>query len=289
MSKLLPLTLALLLLLSACTSAEADATPVPDIRPSASLNPESPAPTAAQPEDRWWEGVSHADLPSDLSPVGEIEAGSGRLYFLASLPEQELALYGYGGDTDGAPCGILLGSGSTLTHFEQVYLSAEHPALPELWWDDFDADGSGELAVNYLVSNTSSANVFELHIYEPQQDGSWSDHALLPEDYTAQLKSMIEYQYDADCRVVTASVPSGSAEFPLNDDEPEPAGAYPLFFLNRTFYRRDGGALTGVYGLGVMLNTLKAPRYFGLVTAEIEYDGDSFTLAHIALQSTLGV
>ena len=92
MKKLFPLALVLLSLLTACSPAEADATPTPDLRPSAPVSRETPAPTAPTPVDRWWEEVSYADLPSDPSPAEEIEAGSRRLYRLASLPDQELTL-----------------------------------------------------------------------------------------------------------------------------------------------------------------------------------------------------
>ena len=290
MKKLFVLLPTLLLPLSACSPQQpAGASPAPPAV-STPAAPVSPMPSP-QPDSGplWWEDISFSDLPSACSEPEDISAGSGGIYLLASLPEQELSLYGYGGEMDGAPCGILIGQGTGLSPFDQVYLSAESPALPELWWNDFDGDGSGELAVKYLLANGASSLVYELHIYEPQPDGGWTDHSLTEREIDALLSAAVEYRFDAAAGIATASVPGEDASYRLGDQDPNPVADYALSFTGRTFYRYEDGSFTGVFGAGLCLQGLETLQYFATVTADVVYDGNGFSLEHLRLMEIGGV
>lgn len=287
MKSLFPALLAALLLLSACTGetavspAPSQSAPVSSVQPSAA--PPSSSETPEEPA--WWEDISADDLPDALSTAEDIEAGSGSLYRLAELSGQDIALYGYGGDSDGVPCGVLLAQGDTFTPFDQVYLSAEHPMLPQLRWEDLDGDGSEELAVVYLVSNTAEGSVFELHVYQPQPDGSWNDCGLLSDYYAPLLGDLLSFSYDHKENTVT--ITAGTEKISAWYDGPsEPDGLAPVG--NLVFFRWEDGAYTAVFGLQITAEDA-SPMDIGTLTAQVNYDGESLTLNDFHLTALGGV
>lgn len=286
-SAILAPALALMLSLAACGGEPAPGT-VPGAAPSPSALPAASPTSAPSPAPLWWEEISCADLPSEPSAPEDIRPDSGAVYQLAVLPEQEITLYGYGGSDGEAPSGILIGSGITLSHFDQRYLPAENPALPEVWWADFDGDGSEELAVKYFVENHAQLSVSELHIYEPDGAG-WRDHPFTAEDYVEQLTAAVAVRYEPLARRVVAEAGGFEAAFYL-EDLPAPDGdPPPLSFVTQVFYRYEDGHFVGVYGTGVMLEGVGAPLLFALTLGDVVYDGEGFTLENIKLESTSGV
>ena len=285
MKSLFPALLAVLLLLSACTGETAVSPSPSQSVPVSSVQPSAAPPSSSEaPEDpAWWEGISADDLPDTLSAAEDIEAGSGSLYRLAEL--SDITLYGYGGDSDGAPCGVLLAQGDTLTPFDQVYLSAEHPMLPQLRWEDLDGDGSEELAVVYLVSNSAEGSVFELHVYQPQSDGGWSDCGLLSDYYTPLLEGLLSFSYDHEENTVT--ITAGTEKISAWYDGPsEPDGLAPVG--NLVFFRWEDGAYTAVFGLQITAEDA-SPMDIGTLTAQVTYDGESLTLNDFHLTALGGV
>lgn len=288
MKKLLLPLLLLSLLLFGCARSPVQPVPAPDTPGPAPVEP--PLPTAA-PEPLWWEGVTVDDLPAVPAAPEEILAGAQAFYLLSELPEQDIALYGYGGSVleDADFSGVLLRRGDTLTPFDQAYLPAVEPVLPELWWADFDGDGASELAVKYMIRNHTRSHVFELHFYAPEEGGGWSDCGLTDSDADALLAQQVAYAYDPGSRTITAALPDERVSYRLGDQDPEPAGDAPLCFLDRTFYRYRDGSFTGVYGTGVLLQGLGTPCYFASVTADVRYDGASVSLEHLHLTALGGV
>lgn len=287
MKSLFPALLAALLLLSACTGETAVSPSPSQSVPVSSAQPSAvpPSSSEAPEEPAWWEDISADDLPDTLSAAEDIEAGSGSLYRLAELADQDIALYGYGGDSDGAPCGVLLAQGDTFIPFDQVYLSAEHPMLPQLRWEDLDGDGSEELAVVYLVSNTAEGSVFELHVYQPQPDGSWNDCGLLSDYYVPLLGDLLSFSYDHEENTVT--ITAGTEKISAWYDGPsEPDGLAPVG--NLVFFRWEDGAYTAVFGLQITAEDA-SPMDIGTLTAQVTYDGESLTLNDFHLTALGGV
>ena len=286
MKSLFPVLLAALLL-SACTG-ETAASPAPSQpSPASSVQPSAvpPTPSASPEAPAWWEGISAAYLPDTLAAAEDIEAGSGSLYRLAELSGQDIALYGYGGDSDGAPCGVLLAQGDTLTPFDQVYLSAEHPMLPQLRWEDLDGDGGEELAVIYLVSNSAGSSVFELHVYQPQPGGGWRDCGLRSDYYVPLLEDLLSFSYDHVENTVT--IAAGTEKISAWYDGPsEPDGLAPVG--NLVFFRCEDGAYTAVFGLQIAAGDA-SPVDIGTLTARVAYDGKSLALTDFQLTALGGV
>lgn len=270
---------AALLLLSACTPKDAPSQPTPS-SPIAS----TPAPTSL-----WWEQWRADDLPETDATVEDVLASTpDQLFRLGHVPDSELALYAPGGLAgDAEYAGVLLQSGKHLTHFEQVYLSAASPRLPDLWWDDFDGDGQKELAVNYLTENSENRHIFELHIYRP--DGNaWVDCGFFAANWEEQLLEQVTYTFDPVSGQVTAAL-SGSDAFFYLEDQPDPVSDAPLTLQGMTFFRRDGSHLTAVFGLGVRLIGEDTPYYFGNLLADLAYNGTSFSLENLRLETNFNV
>ncbi|BDF70377.1 hypothetical protein CE91St41_23960 [Oscillospiraceae bacterium] len=279
------LAVALAVCLTACGGAPApggQALPSPSAAPAASP---TPAPT---PDPLWWEDVAPDDLPGEVADPRSVDLNSGDFYLLAELPDQNIALYGYGGSDGEAPSGVLIRRGEVLSHFDQRYLPPEEPLLPELWWGDFDGDGTEELAVKYLVENHAQQTIFELHIYEPDGEG-WIDRPFTAEDYVEQLTAAVTATYEPLARRVVAEAGGFEASFYL-EDLPAPDGdPPPLSFVTRVFYRYEDGHFVGVYGTGVMLKGMGGPLLFALTLGDVAYDGEGFTLENLELESTSGV
>ena len=282
MKSLFPVLLAALLL-SACTG-ETAASPAPSQpAPASSVQPSAvpPTPSASPEAPAWWEGISAADLPDTLAAVEDIEAGSGSLYRLAELPAQDIVLYGYGGDAGG----ILIAQGDVLTPFDQLYLSAEHPMLPQLRWEDLDGDGGEELAVIYLVSNSAGSSVFELHVYQPQPGGGWRDCGLRSDYYVPLLEDLLSFSYDHVENTVT--IAAGTEKISAWYDGPsEPDGLAPVG--NLVFFRCEDGAYTAVFGLQIAAGDA-SPVDIGTLTARVAYDGKSLALTDFQLTALGGV
>ena len=272
MKSLFPVLLAALLL-SACTGETAASSVQPSaVPPTPSASPEAPA---------WWEGISAADLPDTLAAAEDIEAGSGSLYRLAELPAQDIVLYGYGRDAGG----ILIAQGDVLTPFDQLYLSAEHPMLPQLRWEDLDGDGGEELAVIYLVSNSAGSSVFELHVYQPQPGGGWRDCGLRSDYYVPLLEDLLSFSYDHVENTVT--IAAGTEKISAWYDGPsEPDGLAPVG--NLVFFRCEDGAYTAVFGLQISAGDA-SPVDIGTLTARVAYDGKSLALTDFQLTALGGV
>lgn len=282
MKKSVPLLLCLLCLLSACTPAAGTAdTPTPGgtTPPTETVSP-GPEPTPDGPAP-WWLDITPDDLPDQITRAASITAEGG-LYLLAQLPEQDIALYGYGGKwEDGALRGVLLRRGEELFPFDQVYLAPQHPALPELWWDDFDRDGSEELAVNYLVSNADSATIFEVHLYAPQEDGEWSDRPITRERYADVALELLDIQYDSRTSNLTLSC--GDTALSYSFEEGQSPGR--LVMGNSCFFRREGARLTIVMDVSVPV----LGGSVALFTAQVLLSSDTPALTQPTLQSASGV
>lgn len=267
-----------LLLAVALTACSAQ--PAPSAPPTSSVSAETPAPT---PAANWWEGLTVEDLPDAVTPAEEVQAGSGTLYLLSELPEEDIALYGYGSD---ALTGVLLRRGEVLSHWEEPYLAVENPAAPELWWDDFDGDGEKELAVQYLTENTVQRRQVQFHLYTPTESG-WADLAL---DLDAQAEALLadmSCSFDPDSGMVQVSSGSLSTSAYL-EEVAEPLSDSPLTAGESVFFRRSGSHITAVLPLGLARTGQDPLLFASALCAVVPRDG-GLTLELEGLETLYGV
>ena len=272
--------LALLLLLSGCTSAAGPSSPpsagTASPSPGTSASPSgSPIPITT-PENTWWDGKTVEDLPTKVEPIGNISSMDGPVC-LALLPDADIGLYGDGDPT----LGVLLRKGDYLQFFPQTYSTARYTS-PELRWADMDGDGEEELAVKYLVNDTAGNIVYELHIYEWDGRG-WIDHAFDKSCFAPLLEGVITYQYrDGYVNLVAG----GSSSSTWYSGEEEPNGLAPIG--NLVFFRQESGGYLVIFGLRLALPDGKEADVATL-TARLVYDGTGFSLKNYTLESIGGV
>lgn len=270
------LALLLLLALTACSAQPAPSAtqPAPSESPSA-------APSTA-PEADWWEGLTADDLPDTVTDPADVVAGSGELYLLAELPEEDISLYGYG---SAALTGVLLRRDSVLSHWEEPYLAAENPAAPTLWWDDFDGDGENELAVQYLTENTAQRHLARLHLYRPGESG-WEDWPL---DLSAQTEALLEgltCVFDEDSGMV--QITSGSLSTSAYLEElTGPVTGDSLTAGDNIFFRREGARITAVLPLGLARTGQDPLLFASALCAVVPRDG-ALTLELEELETLYG-
>lgn len=260
-----------LLLLTSC------AAPTPQSSFPAASSPSAPAqdaPLTAETLD----GCAVSDLETFLALDGP-----GAL-LLGQVPEAGLTLYGLNPGLGG---GVILRQEEDLFPFDQRFLPDESPRLPDLWWADFDGDGSSELAVNYLTLNTTDQHIFELHLYRPEEDG-WTDTALRAEDWVSTLEDTVGYQFDPISGGVSLTAEESSLLYYL-EDLPDPDPAQPLTFQGQTYFREEDGRITAVFGIGLRLSGEEEPFYFARLLADVTYDGASFSLSRFTLEPSYGV
>lgn len=273
---------ALLLLgaLTAC-SAQPAGSPAPEASDSPSPAPEtSPAATSME---HWWADLTVGDLPDEVTDAADVVAGSGVVYLLSELPEEDISLYGYGSDT---LTGVLLRRGEDLTHLDQPYLAPEHPAAPQLWWDDFDGDGEKELAVQYLTENTAQRHRVQFRLYIPTATG-WDALAL---DLDAQAEALLADMtctFDTDSGMVRLHSGSLSTSAYLE----EAAGLLPdapLTAGESVFFRRSGSHITAVLPLG-LARTGQDPLLFASALCAVVPREGALTLEPEGLETLYGV
>lgn len=271
------LSLLLLLGLTACSTQ-----PAPSATPPVTAESPSPSP-AATPAADWWEELNVEDLPDTVTDTADVVAGSGAIYLLSELPEEDISLYGYGSDT---LTGVLLRRGDVLSHWEEPYLAAENPAAPELWWDDFDGDGEKELAVQYLTENTVQRHLVQFHLYIPAEDG-WEDWPLDLSARTGELLEGLTCTFDPDSGMVRVSSGSLSTSAYLEDLDSPLSGA-PLTAGENIFFRRSGSRITAVLPLG-LARTGQDPLLFASALCAVVPQGGALTLELETLETLYGV
>ena len=256
-----------LLLLASC------AAPTPPSSFPAVSSPSAPAQDAPLTAETL-EGCAVSDLDAFLAADGPCAL------LLGQVPEAGLILYGLHPDLGG---GVILRQGEDLFPFEQRFLPDESPRLPDLWWADFDGDGSSELAVNYLTLNTADQHIFELHLYRPEE-GGWTDAALRAGDWEPALLDGVKYQFDPLSVAVALTAGESSLLYYL-EDLPDPDPGQPLTFQGQTYFREENGRITAVFSIGLRLSGWEEPHYFARLLADVVYDGAALSLSGFVLES----
>ncbi|WP_186564295.1 hypothetical protein [Lawsonibacter celer] len=264
MKKLLAPLLALGLLLSSCSHGQAPSTPLPSSTPT-------PVPVASPSSaPLWWERPDLSLLPQSLEESALL--GGVPCWLMGTAEDVQL----YCG-VDVNEGGWLLRRGDAVQYFPAP-MARRPETAPKLQWGDFDADGQEELLILYYTTPQSA----DLHIYEWAE--GWTDRHFGPEVYNPLLLDAIEYHYEP--RTATVACGGNTVSYTLG---PEEAGRVGLWdsFGDLLFYRVEDTSLTAVFGIGLNING--QARYFANVTAQLCYDGASFSLLNFQLLETGGV
>ena len=262
--KRLPLTLLALLLLAACGAHPAPTQTPPQ---DTSSSP-TPAPTPA----RWWSDIDSTQLPVQTGINADLNGVPCRL--VGSVDGQDIALYCGMDEEEG---GWLLRYGTHVDYFPAP-ISAPPETPPRLTWADFDGDGSEELAV--LFYNTPQAA--DLHVYE--WDDGWTDLFFDAACYEPQLNDLLRWHISD--KQVNLFCGTAAIHYTLGPDDT--GRVAPLsHFDDLRFYRIQDTSITAVFGTGIQVDD--HPRYIADLSAQVLYDGSTFSLANPVLNETTGV
>lgn len=187
---------------------------------------------------------------------------------LAELPDEEVYLYG-------ADDGVILRRKDMLQTFDWYYMTPRF-VLPILQTGDFDEDGKEEIMVILYVASGTGVSISELHILEPDEDGSYRDILFTPEDYIKQLNKNVEYAYDKEenrLTIITGKKKELYDCLEITDDLTFTGISYGEII---TFEYMD--EIIFAAGAGFSFAERVVPAYYGSVTARVSYRDESFTL-----------
>lgn len=294
MKRILPLCLACLASLSAC-SVQGAAIPAAAPAPALSAAP-APAVPSIQPQERlapsasplsisletqalegteWNGGLSSlpqtlVDGQAELSDLWDEPSGT---VLLAQLPEKDIFLYGiWDEETPEERC--LLRVGDRAWSYDLPW-ATPRCLLPQLHCGDFDGDGEDELAMLAYTGSGTGVSVWTLCIVESDLSASLlSDLAY--EDALAPYLGCA-YSKGEQRAVITlgnSDFAADLSEYDLTDDSPLEAYAGTI-----VEYAMEEDAITaqlavGLYGKGLPYTVC----YFCQLEGQIVYDGAGFSL-----------
>ena len=263
------LALCLCLLLTGCGQN----TP-PENSPSPSPAPSAVSPVDVTPEPSpapLWASLTVEDLPTEPADLETFFLlSSPQICLLAQVEELDLTFYGlnpgYGG-------GVLLREGDTLTHFDQDF-----GAIPEIRQSSYSGGQETELAVLWPLFSQSSA--YDLVFYRSSPDG-WSACSVSRDSCLEQVDRELDLDWNERTHTLTLSFKGHSAvrQFPT-DTAP---GRLTLGHMC-LFYEADGRFYMTMDAWSDVLQESLA-----VFRAEVLYDGETFTLKDLQMDSMAGV
>jgi len=251
------------LLLAGCSAAPAaDNLPLQE-QPKAAQ--ESPAREAASEDG---DGLASGEGAADVEPV-------------ASLPAHGIYLY------PGEPEGAVLRVGETEQALNWI-VSTPRAIMPVLQMHDYDRDGEDELAVVLHVGSGTGLAIEELHMVElagaDESNGRpFADHLFLEEDYLAQLRDALEFALaDKDGELYgQVTVGGQSHEIGLRQfrqDFGADSIREELGFGAIVYFKAEAGELALSAAIGLRIDGVAEPQYFGTVEASVSYASGRFEL-----------
>ncbi|MFC3798921.1 hypothetical protein [Cohnella sp. GCM10012308] len=261
---------AILTLLSACSTAEA---------PGRDPASEQPAGIATSATAESTDASRKADAPA--APE-EKTAGTAPV---ASIPDKGIYLYPDTGKT------AILAVGDTRQTMDWRY-STVRGVLPTLAIADYDQDGDDELAAVLELGSGTGLLLDELHIVElTGTEGAgerpFADHVFQEEDYLAQLGDAISFEKAEQAGKWLGRITVGGRTYEVdldafaNDYGAEAIGK-ELGYGAVVYFKAEDTGVSLRAAVGLVIDGLAEPQYFGDITASVHYGTDGFELGNFA-------
>lgn len=264
---------AILMLLAACSAAEAPGRETTDNRHSA------PSPSASANG-----GMDASNAPDvSASPEGKNEEKQP----VASIPEKDVYLYP---DTKKT---AVLAVGEARQTMDWTY-STVRGVMPELKLGDYDHDGKNELAAVLELGSGTGLLIDELHVVElaGTKTGAsggrpFADHAFQEEDYLAQLEEAFSFEkVDKDGKWL-GEIAIGDRTYEVDLDafvreHGADAIGEELGYGAIVYFRAEDEGLTFKAAVGLRIDGFVEPQYIGNITASVSYDAGKFKLVNFA-------
>ncbi|MFB9329958.1 hypothetical protein ACFFSY_28795 [Paenibacillus aurantiacus] len=231
-------------------------------------------------EDAGEEGASDGEQPADPVPSDE---GTEVVIPPVTLPERNITL-------SPEPNGALLQIGEKKQLFDWVY-TTPRMILPQEQVTDYDQDGNDELAVVLHVGSGTGVAIDELHIVEfegveaksdDSGDSPFVDHVFTDEDYRAQLENSLAFKTSTEDGELFGYVTLDSTTTKVSlkpfqtGYNGEVTGELGYGAIVR--FEAVNNKLTGTFAVGVVIENVVEPQYFGQIKADVGYKDGKFQL-----------
>jgi len=256
------------LLLASCSAEQAANEQPADEQPAGELANGSDATNAAPKAD------DTADTSAGIRPAGEEP--------VAAIPERGIYLY------TGDPEGAILRIGESEQAMDWVTFTPR-AIMPVLQLHDYDRDGEDELAVVLHVGSGTGLAIEELHIVElTNADASaeqpFIDHLFREEHYLSQLEEALAFQtvdqdgelfgqVTVDGRTEQVSLTKFQQDFGADNIRSE------LGFGAIVYFKAEADELTLSAAIGLRIDDVAEPQYFGNIEASVSYASGTFELS----------
>lgn len=267
----------LFLLLAGCHRADTPPTSPPEtVTPSPTVTPVPETPVAyATITPEWCDTLDPALLPGTGEATLQQEDGT-QIFHLANTDGEDISLYGVWFSTRNFP-ELLIRYGENLQGAGT--LLSPSASVSTLDWTDVDDDGQPELCAIFHQDAAQTA----LTVYE-WAEPTWTAHPYAEADYSAQLLALLDIQPTP--QGLTVSYGGTTADFFLGHNESGPA-AFHEDLSDFVIFRMEQDSIYVVFGLGA--DIADETRYFGTMTARVEYGEEGFGLYDLRLLSNSGV
>ncbi|MFD2384181.1 hypothetical protein ACFSWD_24230 [Paenibacillus xanthanilyticus] len=224
----------------------------------------------------------------EQSATGEANGGEAEIDIPSvTIPERGITL------SPAQPEGALLQIGGKRQRFDWTYTTSRM-ILPRLQASDYDQDGEDELAVALNVDSGTGLSVDELHIVEFEGGGAkaaeptegaapFVDRIFASEDYLAQLGSALTFQTSEAAGELfghvtlngeTTKVSLKSFQTGYNGKVTEKLG-----YGSIVGFEPSANKLIATFGIGVIIENVAEPQYFGEIQADVGYKDGEFLLS----------
>ncbi|CAM4474110.1 hypothetical protein [Paenibacillus tarimensis] len=212
--------------------------------------------------------------------AGEAEGNSP----IVSLPEKDVYLYPAAENT------ALLQIRDKEQELDWMY-SNPRMVMPVLQMHDYDRDGAEELAAVLHVASGTGLAIDELHIVEfadvpGEADKPFIDHLFQEEDYLAQLRNVLQFEtFDRDDelfgRITVDGEPYEVSLKTFADTFGEKNIQEQIGFGAIVYFRAEGEELSLSAAVGLIIDGVAEPQYFGEVEAAVQYSSGAFKLSKL--------
>jgi len=210
---------------------------------------------------------------------------------VTSIPEKSIYLYPMEDPMDE---GAILKIGEKQQKLDWIY-STPRQIMPVLQLHDYDRDGEDELAVVLHAGSGSGVAIEELHLVEfvgttGTTEQPFIDHEFDPDDYLDQIGNAVSFskvskngewygRITIDGQTHEVSLKDFLQEYEIEKIQDK------LGFGNIVYFKVEKGQLTMKVAIGLVIDGIAEPQYFGDIEAVVSYKAGSFKLGQFCFTS----
>jgi beta-lactamase regulating signal transducer with metallopeptidase domain len=132
--------------------------------------------------------------------IGEPGWEDTKLFILAELPGEDIALYGMK-DKNGIYENVAIRSGEKINYYGWSYYAGKFDA--GMSYQDYDGDGAKELAVHLYFGGGTGVSIDQLFMLEELRPGIFEPIQFKSNDYIAQVENIVSYRVNEESKTIS--------------------------------------------------------------------------------------